>query len=328
MSATKPAPHRELPRGYHLRRPTMDDREAVVELMIEHDIAMTGEPDSSVEDLTSDWTLPRFELERDAWLVVGPDRRIAAYAWLWDKNPHVEIQADYYVRPALEGSGLDEPLVALLEERGHEHRAAAPHGAKVILRLFNNARDKKRAAFLAGLGYVRVRTFFRMAIDLTPGHAAPRWPAGIVPKRYRPGVDDRALETTLQEAFSDHYAFSRASHEEWVDRRLKHPEFVPEMCTLAWDGAEVAGALLPFRFEDRGWIRELGVRPPWRGRGVGRALLLDAFASYAAAGIRRVALGVDAENPTGATQLYESAGMEVTERFDLYQKPLGEGTAS
>jgi mycothiol synthase len=328
MSAVKPGLHRELPRGYHFRRPTMDDRESVVELMNEHDVAMTGEPDSSVEELTADWTLPRFDLERDAWLVIGPDRRIAGYAWLWDKKPHVEIQGDTYVRPGLEEEGIEEPMVALLEERAHEHRAAAPHGARVILRLFTNAREKKRAAFLGGLGYGRVRTFFRMAIDLTRHAAKPKWPAGVEPRRYRPGVDDRALEAALQDAFSDHYGFARASHEEWADRRLKHPEFMPEICTLAWDGAEVSGALLPFRFEERGWIRELGVRPPWRGRGVGRALLLDAFASYAASGIHRVALGVDAENPTGATQLYESAGMKVTERFDLYEKSLGEGTAS
>lgn len=320
--------HRELPPGYYFRRPTMDDRAAVVELMNAHDVAETGEADSSVEDLTADWTQPRFELERDAWLVIGPDRRVAAYAWTWDKNPHAEVQGDYYVHPELKDAGLDEPILALLEARGQEHRAAAPRTARVVLRLFNNTVNETRAAFLAERGYARVRTFFRMAIDLEKGFATPRWPAGIDPRRYRPRVDDRALEEALQDAFSDHYAFSRASHREWAARRLEHPEFVPALCTLAWDGGDVAGALLPFRFEDRGWVRELGVRPKWRGRGIGRALLLDAFTSYAALGLRRVALGVDAENPTGATQLYESAGMEVVARFDLYQKALGGGTAA
>lgn len=328
MAAPPPALRRELPRGYVFRRPTLADREAVVALMNAHDVALTGEPDSSVEDLTADWSLPRFDLARDSWLVIGPDRRIAGYAWAWDKHPHVEIQGDYYVHPDLAAAGLDEPIVAVLEERGREHRAAAPRGARVILRLFANAREEARGAFFAGHGYRLVRTFFRMSIELSAGFAPPRWPDGIVARRYRPGVDDRALEETLQDAFSRHYAFARAPHEEWADRRLKHPEFVPEICTLAWDGDRVAGAILTFRYEERGWVRELGVRAPWRGRGVGRALLLDAFASYAAMGLHRVALGVDAENATGATHLYESVGMAVTERYDLYEKSLGEGTAA
>ncbi|MGE5176897.1 MAG: GNAT family N-acetyltransferase [Hyphomicrobiales bacterium] len=328
MTKPKPRTPRELPQGYVFRRPALEDREEIVAMMVAHDIAETGEADSSIEDLTADWTVPRFDLNRDAWLVIGPDRRIAAYVWSWDKNPSVEIQADYYVHPERTGAGLDEPILAVLETRGQEHRTAAPRGTQVILRLFNNARDEGRGAFLTGHGYARVRTFFRMAIDLAAGFAAPRWPAGITPRRYRKGTDDRALQETLQDAFSDHYAHVRVSHEEWADRRLAHPEFVPEICTLAWDGDQVAGALLPFRFEERGWIRELGVRAPWRGKGIGRALLLDAFASYAERGLPRVALGVDAENPTGATQLYESAGMKVTERFDLYEKPLGEGTAT
>jgi hypothetical protein len=38
-----------------------------------------------------------------------------------------------------------------------------------------------------------------------------------------------------------------------------------------------------------------------------------------------VALGVDSENPTGATGLYESAGMHVDRAHDRYQKVLRAG---
>ena len=37
------------------------------------------------------------------------------------------------------------------------------------------------------------------------------------------------------------------------------------------------------------------------------------------------ALGVDSESPTGATRLYERAGMHVERHFGIYQKTLREG---
>ena len=318
----------ELPHGFVFRRPTMEDATNVVALMVAHDIAETGEADSSVEDLTADWTLPHFELSRDAWLVIGPDHRVAAYAWSWDKKQHVEIQGDYYVHPDFREEELDEPILDRLAARALEHRGSAPKDATVVLRLFNHTKDRARAARLRARKFERVRTFFRMSIDLTGRMSEPRWPSGIVPRRYRPGVDDQVLQETLQESFADHYGFTLESHGDWVDRRLKHPEFAPELCMLAWEGEEVAGALLPFLFEEVGWVRELGVRPRWRGRGVGRALLLDAFARFKATGLTRASLGVDAANETGATQLYESAGMSVVQRYDLFEKEFGEGTAS
>jgi len=63
--------------------------------------------------------------------------------------------------------------------------------------------------------------------------------------------------------------------------------------------------------------------PPLRRRGVGHALLLRAFVDFHERGFRRVVLGVDAESPTGAVGLYESAGMRVLHRFDSYVKTVG-----
>jgi hypothetical protein len=49
---------------------------------------------------------------------------------------------------------------------------------------------------------------------------------------------------------------------------------------------------------------------------LGRALLRHTFAEFVSRGFRAVGLGVDAENATGAVQVYERAGMHV-ERTNL-----------
>jgi mycothiol synthase len=91
---------------------------------------------------------------------------------------------------------------------------------------------------------------------------------------------------------------------------------------VAQDGDEVAGAALVYDYGDIGYVDTLAVRRPWRRAGVGMALLQAAFGALYGRGQREVQLMVDAESLTGATRLYERAGMRVLFRDDAYQKAL------
>jgi ribosomal protein S18 acetylase RimI-like enzyme len=77
---------------------------------------------------------------------------------------------------------------------------------------------------------------------------------------------------------------------------------------------------------DRGWVSALGVRRPWRKRGLGLALLRHAFNEFYRRGKRKVGLGVEAQNLTGALRLYDSAGMRVDQAYDDFEKELRPGT--
>jgi len=104
------------------------------------------------------------------------------------------------------------------------------------------------------------------------------------------------------------------------------PNFDPSMAFVAVDGDEIAGTALcnPIWVEDpdAGWIHSLGVRRPWRRRGVALALLHRCFVALYDRGKRRAKLGVDAQSLTGATRLYEKAGMHVERQFGFYEKEL------
>ena len=71
-----------------------------------------------------------------------------------------------------------------------------------------------------------------------------------------------------------------------------------------------------------GFVTTLGVLPEARGLGIGRALLLRAFAAFWERGQPRVGLAVDADNETGATRLYEAAGMRLAFGAITFEKPL------
>lgn len=69
-------------------------------------------------------------------------------------------------------------------------------------------------------------------------------------------------------------------------------------------------------------VGALGVRKPWRRRGVGLALLHHVIRVFHARGERSVGLGVDSENPAGATRLYERAGMHGESESVTFEKSL------
>ena len=96
---------------------------------------------------------------------------------------------------------------------------------------------------------------------------------------------------------------------------------------LALAGEEqIAGVLMarPEWDADRS-VAWIGVLRPWRRRGIGSALLRQALGEFHRRGIYKVGLGVDGDSLTGATQLYERAGMQVFQQRDAYEKVLRPG---
>ena len=72
-----------------------------------------------------------------------------------------------------------------------------------------------------------------------------------------------------------------------------------------------------------GFVGMIGTRKAWRRRDSASRCCCTPFASSGRRGIRRVTLGVDSENATGATRLYERAGMHVESEHVTFEKELG-----
>ncbi|MBA3788736.1 MAG: GNAT family N-acetyltransferase, partial [Actinobacteria bacterium] len=172
-----------------------------------------------------------------------------------------------------------------------------------------------------GRGYELVRHFWRMEIEHT-AEPAPAAVDGVELRPYLPGVDDRALHAAVQEAFEDHWDQTPEPFEDWLRRRTTRGDHDPALWLLAEAEGEIAGAALAFGSRNFGWVLDLGVRRPWRGRGLGHALLVGVFGELFRRGFTRVGLEVDAASETGATRLYERAGMRVTRQYDWYERTL------
>ncbi len=310
--------------GLSVRGATLDDVETVAELLNLNDRLEFGEPETDLAEVRDFWR--HQDLERDHRLVTDAQGRLVAYLEVSQRRGvHVEVWV--LVHPDWRRRGIGTHLAELGEARAAELVERAPNGTRVTAEAWVNAATDGPKAFARGRGYRAVRTFWRMTIDMDDDPpTAPRWPAGVSVRTFVRDRDEVATWRAAEEAFADHWGHVPAAFEEWI-KRTEGETFDPELWFLAVDDAsgEIAGTSLCSRYLDMGWIGTLGVRRAWRGRGLGEALLRHSFVEFHRLGRRRVSLGVDAQSLTGATRLYERAGMHVDRAHELWTRILREG---
>jgi mycothiol synthase len=307
--------------GLLIRAPVRGDVRAIVDLAIAVDMAQYGAPDYAEEDVLSDWEAPRFDPLRDAWVVEAPGGRLSGYASVWDKDPGRELTSTILVHPQDWATGVGERLLAATEARAFEKVRAAGSASARLATVVPSVNSLHKALVRAA-GYRHTRTYVRMEIDITGRELLPVDPSGISIRPFRLGADDRALHAAIEEAFADHFRHVWEPHEEWMALRTKDRRFTPDLWFVAWEGAEAIGGILGYDLGDICWIRELGVRPRWRGRGLGMALLLRSFSAFMARDRNKICLGVDSDNAYEATRLYERAGMVVGQEHEFWEREV------
>jgi mycothiol synthase len=294
-----------------LRPPRPEDAGAIAEVS-----RLFGDADLTVSDLESWFGVPSLDLERDARVALL-DGTIVAYGDVGDaasggKFLWTDVRA-HPRHPAAAAALLD-----FVESRARE--LAADGG---LIKAWSPEQAEGWRELLESRGYGLHHYSLRMAIDVVDEPPPPEWPEGISVRPFRSG-DEQPVYEVQQETFSDQRDFSREPFDEWSQWSFREP-FDPGLWLLAFEGDELAGISLcrPERGGDEGygWISVLGVRKPWRRRGLGLALLRHSFRELRSRGKTRVGLGVDGENPTGAVRLYERAGMSVERRLVWYETP-------
>src|SRR5262249_50267394 len=109
-----------------------------------------------------------------------------------------------------------------------------------------------------------------------------------------------------------------------------NPTLRPGLCQIAWAGDQVAGMVLIFineqenrrRGKQRAETESICIRKPWRRQGLAKALIARALQTIKRASMAEAALTVDAQNLTGAADLYQAKGYRTTRRSIAYRRPL------
>ena len=294
-----------LPEGWRPLRQA--DAAAAAALLDEDEVAAGYRSRLGEEDIVDMWA--RTDLERDSWLFEENGQIAAAGGG--------QLHAGTYfvrgcVRPGAKGRGLGSVLLDISEGRARAHGVGTLH--QVAL-----GADRGAEELLRSRGYRDVRRHYEMTIELAHEPPEPAVPEGHSIETFRE-QDAEAWYAAMKEIFAEEWGFELEPFDEWWQR---HSGDDHSLWFLVRAGGEIAGlAHGEAGRRGGGVVNWLGVRKQWRHRGLGKALLLQLFRELRGRGAARAGLGVDAENPTGATHLYESAGMHVEAEHVTFMKEL------
>ena len=320
--------------GFTTRAPDIGDAEMVADLFNVISMEIVGKKQYEASVFERTWQSPKFDKDQSVRLVFAPDGQLAAYVEVGGhQEPHVQIGVGVMLPAAFQGRGIGTALLQWGEGRAREILLKAPKDAQVVMMAACNEKDHYRTSLYQRYGMNIYRHFFKMVIDFNTPPKPAEVPAEIVIRPYDEETELYPLSQCYLDSFQDHFGFSGQTLEDTATyiRHLidKDPNYDPELWFVAVRGEEMVGfSICAGKITEdplMGYVNVLGVVRDYPKQGLGMTLLKHSFTELHQRGCERVGLSVDASSLTGATRLYEKAGMDVRERFDLYQKVLRDG---
>ncbi len=311
------------PENIKVRCPTMDDVSAVLSLMLSRNRAEYKEANTTEEHIRNFWQDPDFNMNTNAWIVTTQNEQVIGYASVWHLQP-LRIYTYFTALPKYDYLHIKAGLLDLVERRAREFVSEAPIETRVTLATGIAEVNGVDQQLLARRGYRKVRGQYRMEIEIHEPPPPAVWSEGISVHPCLPGQDMRAIFETEIEAFANPEGYTQPTFEQWEHHSVKQEGFDPSLWFLAYEKETIVGICLCKYWAGTGFVSPLAVRLPWRRKGLGLALLQYSFAEFYRRGTHTVKLMVDTQN-TGATRLYERAGMHTTQLYHQYEKELRPG---
>jgi len=223
------------------------------------------------------------------------------------------IIVDCWLQPEHRRKGLGKKLYRQVMNRARELGAGFIH--------VNISEDNAvAAAVLSKLGFEFVRRYLELSLDLNKVNRQELDRAYGCCRHLREG-EEEILAQVQKRSFAEHWGYNpdtpetisyniNLSHRSLKDIVLACEE--DKVTGYCWTEVTSAG---------QGRIFMIGSDPDYRGKGIGRKLLLAGLANLKNAGVSNVWLTVDAGNKA-ALSLYKSTGFKPQKGYLWYEKPV------
>lgn len=313
-----------LPEGFTVRPPTTEDVKTTTALIRLCDIAEHGDSIATESGTAAGWSEIIETLKDAASLVFTPDGQLVGYSRARNVAD-VKFYVFVRVHPDFAHIGLQAYLLHRMEGFVRQCASTILGDARIAMEAWIVEANMAMRNLFEQHGFFIVRSTWRMEIEIEHTPPEPLLPEGIIIRPFVPGQDERATFAANDEAFRDHWGHVPGNYNEWLRWAIEREDFDPNIYFLACDNDQIAGVSLCLQKPDLGWVDDLSVRRPWRHKGVGMALMQHTFREFYRRGISKVALDVDSQNLTGATRLYQRAGMHKTHCNNTFEKEIRPG---
>ena len=296
----------ELPHGLLARPHVMADAQAVTDLVAAAEELDAGEAGIELEDIVGDWQRPSFDLATQSIGVFDGNRLAATGDVFKGRRCEAAVHPDY------RGRGIGTWLAAWLEDTARD-------GGSTLVGQSVPA-GSSAEAFLQGRGYRVGWTSWVLQMPSGTTIEPQPLPEGYALRDMEPG-DERSAFQLIEDAFNEWPDRDPATFEDWASRAVLRPGFEPWQIrfAVAPDGEPVAVCYLILAGQT-GYVDQIAVRRDQRGRGLARALLVDAFERARQRGATVSELATDSR--TGALGVYERVGMKVTQTWRHWMTDL------
>ena len=239
-----------------------------------------------------------------------------------DVNPELgigRVVLDCWVHPEHRRRGLATKLLSCATDRARLLGAKAAH---ISIRDDNTAATR----VLSRLGFSLVRRFLELGLDITDVEELDMAQAVLGCRYLQPGEEDK-LSQFQNRAFSGAWGYNPNTVEE-MTFRVNSSTCSREDIAVIQEGDKAIGycwAGISYKegvpSTRNGRILMLGVDPDYRGKGIGKRLVLAGLAHLKSKGLQIAELTVDSENKV-ACALYKSIGFKVRASSFWYEKVI------
>lgn len=316
---------------------TMDDLDAYLELWNLVARQVLGRDDYTRHEVLMGWKATDWSPETHAHLVLTQTGQLVGFVDVTDDQVAYGVsRLNLVVHPDYEQTPVGAYLVEWAEARIKPLLATVPPEQSVMLRSMVRQGTTQAEQILAHGGFKIVRHFLRMGFEFDESPAPALWPAGAYIRPFVAGEDDHAVYSCIRAAFVSGWGRVSVPFDDglrsWRQWNWEQPGIEAWMLPVVVNdaGEVIATANCSAVVGDMpgyGWLGNLAVLPEYRGRGIAQAILQHCLGEFYTHEFKGLALGVDAENETGAVRLYEKVGMQAVMRFDMWAKTLREGVA-
>lgn len=261
---------------------------------------------------------PNFFPERDIF-IAEINRNIVGFMSVTSEPYAGRVILDCLLHPEHRRQGLATKLLDCATLRAGELKAKVAHA--------NVMEDNKVARdVLSRLDFKVVRLFLELRLRLDDSYHPTIISDTYSYHQLRNGEEDK-LTRLQNRCFTDTWGYN-PNTPEGIVQRLKLSQSSPDDVVLIYDSDKPVGYCWAIACHDeeaaveKKWrIYMLGVDPDYRGKGIGRKVLLTGLSHLKNKGIQISELTVDSENKA-ACSLYYSVGFNIRTRSLWYEKSI------